>query len=92
MSIVLKKDNMQGAAAGVHTTVTASDTVVTGLREVWYAYATLGSDAIAAAATVSVAIPDQVAGGGTIQVKTWTSTQVAGTTFARSVYWYAVGR
>ena len=92
MSIVLKKDNMQGAAAGVHSTVTASDTIVTGLREVWYAYAVLGSDPIAAAAQVGVAVPDQVAGGGTIQVKTWTSAQVAATTFARTVYWYAVGR
>ena len=92
MSIVLKKDNMQGAAAGVHTTVTASDTVVTGLREVWYAYATLGSDAIAAAATGECRHSRSSGGrrdhpGENVDLCAGSSDHVC-----RTVYWYAVGR
>ena len=79
---------------GEHTTVTASDTVQTGLTDVLFAFATLESDPIAAADQVTV-VP---AASGQITIKTWKPTAtadtapVAATTFSRVVNWFAIGR
>ena len=103
MSVVLKDNthdsgDLVGCDAGIHTTVAASDTIQTNLRKVVYAVATLASDPVAGAQTVTVVIPDQVAGPGTLTIKTWKATAsgdtalVAGSTFSKLVSWVAFGR
>lgn len=97
MSLVLKTANILAVAAGQHTTVAASDTVATGLREVHFAIATLSSDPIAANAFASVAVPDQVSSPGNITIKTWKpngagdSAPVAASTHSKLVSWVAFG-
>ena len=98
MSLVLKTANVLAMASGTHTSVTASDTVVTGLREVLFAFVTLTSDPVLTADRATVATPDQVSSPGNITVKTWMPTSVsnptpiAATTFTKTVAWIAFGK
>jgi hypothetical protein len=98
MSFVLKTSDIGAMASGRHTTVAASDSVTTGLREVTYATATLQSDPILAVSNVTVDIPDQIANPGKITIKTWKATSasdttpIAATTFSKNVQWICYGR
>ncbi len=98
MSLVLKTANVLAMASGTATTVTASDTVSTGLREVFACVATLTSDPVLTATFATVAIPDQIAGPGNITIKTWmptsssVTTPIAATTFTKTVNWVAWGK
>jgi hypothetical protein len=81
-------------ASGQHTTVAASDAVVTGLRRVHLVVAALDSDPVAGCQSASA-----VAGltTGTITIKTWKATATADTaviaasTFSKKVNWVAIG-
>ena len=98
MSLVIKSDNVLAMASGLHTTVTASDTVDTGLTEVFGVMVMLQSDPVLTASSASATIPDQVAGGGTVLIKTWMATSssvttpTAATTFTKVVQWVAFGK
>ena len=83
---------------GVHTTVTASDTVVTGLSTVVAIVATLESDPGDNPLLVSASIGDQAGApaAGSVLIKTWKTdgtdpTPVAATTFSKKVNWVAIG-
>jgi len=85
-------------ARGVHTTVTASDTVVTGLSTVVAIVATLESDPGDNPLLVSASIGDQAGApaAGSVLIKTWKTdgtdpTPVAATTFSKKVNWVAIG-
>ena len=86
-------------ARGQHTTVAASDTVVTGLTKVVAVVASLDSDPADNPMLVSASIGDQAGApaSGSILIKTWQNTTgtdptpVAATTFAKKVNWIAVG-
>jgi hypothetical protein len=87
------------AASGQHTTVAASDTVVTGLTKVFSVQATLDSDPGLDPGLVSASIGDQAGApaAGSILIKTWkftsnaNPTPIAATTFAKKVNWVAFG-
>lgn len=84
---------------GQHTTIDADDTVVTGLALVVSAVASLDSDPVAGAQSVTVTKGDQAGApaAGSIQIKSWKATAsgdtavIAGTTFSKLVNWIAVG-
>lgn len=86
-------------ARGQHTTVTASDTVVTGLATVVAVVASLESDPVDDPFMCSAAIGDQAGSpaAGSILIKTWKNTggtdptPAAATTFAKKVNWIAIG-
>ena len=86
-------------ARGQHTTVTASDTVITGLTKVVAVVASLDSDPADDPMLASASIGDQAGApaSGSILIKTWENTggtdptPVAATTFAKKVNWIAVG-
>jgi predicted RecA/RadA family phage recombinase len=86
-------------SAGQLTTVTAADTVVTGLTTVLGVVATLDSDPGDDPMLVSATIGDQAGApaAGSIIVKTWKNTggtdptPVAATTFSKKVNWHAWG-
>ena len=86
-------------AAGQHTTVAASDTLVTGLTEVKLAVAVLDSDPGDDPFLVTCSIGDQAGApaAGSILIKTWKNTggtdptPIAATTFSKKVNWIAVG-
>lgn len=89
-------------ARGQHTTVAASDTVVTGLTTVVSAVASLESDPVVGASFASAAIGDQAGtpAAGSILVKTWKPTTagaagnpdvIAASTFGKLVNWIAIG-
>lgn len=92
MSLVQKGGDILAMASGTATTVTASDTVQTNLREVKFVLASMVSDPVAAAASASAVIADQIATPGAFTLKTWTSAQAAATTFSKSVSWVAFGK
>lgn len=83
-------------ARGQHTTVAASDTVVTGLTTVAAVVACLVSDPSLDLLLVTASIGDQAGApvAGSIYIKSW---QVAGeavcaaTTFGKKVNWIAIG-
>lgn len=95
----------QGVAAGYklargqHTTVAASDTVVTGLTTVAAVVACLDSDPGLDPLLVTASIGDQAGApvAGSIYIKSWRATAVgdctpiAATTFGKKVNWIAVG-
>lgn len=95
----------QGVAAGYklargqHTTVAASDTVVTGLTTVAAVVACLDSDPGLDPLLVTASIGDQAGApvAGSIYIKSWQATAVgdctpiAATTFGKKVNWIAVG-
>lgn len=86
-------------AYNTHITVTASDTVATGLTKVIAAFATLDDNPIAAADRVLANVGDQAGtpASGSILIKTFKPTAtadtapIAATTFSRKVSWYAIG-
>ena len=86
-------------ARGQLTTVTAADTVVTGLAQVISAVACLEDDPVAGC-QFGVAVVGNQAGApasGSIQIKTWKATAagdttlIAATTFGKKVNWIAIG-
>jgi hypothetical protein len=87
------------AVSGQHTTVAASDTVVTGLSKVFSVQATLDSDPVLDPGVVSASIGDQAGApaAGSILIKTWkytsnaNPTPIAATVFAKKVNWVAFG-
>lgn len=89
-------------ARGQATTVTASDTVVTGLATVVSVTTSLDSDPVVGASFASASIGNQAGApaAGSILVKTWKPTTagaagnpdvIAATTFGKLVNWIAVG-
>ena len=86
-------------ARGQHTTVAASDTVVTGLNKVVSAVASLDSDPTDNPFLATASIGDQAGApaSGSILIKTWQNTggtdptPAAASTFAKKVNWIAVG-
>lgn len=86
-------------AFGQALTVTASDTVVTGLKNVAAVIASFDTDPADANITVSASIGDQAGtpAAGSILIKTWKSadgadvTPVAATAFSKKVNWVAFG-
>lgn len=84
--------------AGQHTTVAASDTIVTGLAVVVAVVAQLDDDPVDGAMHVTSSIGDQAGtpAAGSILIKSWKSTDgdatlIAGTTFGKKVNYIAVG-
>lgn len=81
-------------AFGQHTTVAASDSVVTGLATVLMVVACLDDNPGDDPFLVSAVKPSS---GGTITIKSWKNTSgtdptpVAATTFSKKVNWIAVG-
>lgn len=93
----MKSQNLQ-IAAGQHTTVAASDTIVTGLRKVLYAVATMDDDPVDGAMRATASIGDQAGTPaiGSILIKSWkwtdlAASQIAATTFSKKVNWIAFG-
>lgn len=86
-------------ARGQATTVTASDTVVTGLATVVSAVASLDSDPVDDPFMCTCSIGDQAGtpAAGSILIKTWKNTggtdptPAAATTFSKKVNWIAIG-
>lgn len=85
-------------AAGVHTTVTATDTVVTGLQQVVAVVATFQTDPADANTYVSATIGDQAGApaAGSVIIKTWKQsgtdpTPIAADAFSKAVNWIAFG-
>ncbi|MCC7423773.1 MAG: hypothetical protein IT428_26205 [Planctomycetaceae bacterium] len=86
-------------ARGQHTTVAASDTVVTGLATVVAVVASLDSDPVDDPCLVTASIGDQAGSpaAGSILIKTWKNTggtdptPAAATTFSKKVNWIAFG-
>lgn len=85
-------------ARGQHTTVAASDTVVTGLATVVAVVAQLDDDPVDGAMHVTSSIGDQAGApaAGSVLIKTWKSTDadatlIAATTFSKKVNWIAIG-
>lgn len=84
---------------GVHTTVAASDTKVTGLASVVACGVSMGSDPVDDPFMCSATIGDQAGtpAAGSILIKTWKNTggtdptPAAATTFSKLVNWWAVG-
>ena len=86
-------------ARGQKTTVTAADTVVTGLVTVVAVIATLESDPVDDPFMCSAQIGDQAGtpAAGSVIIKTWKNTggtdptPLAATTFGKKVNWVAIG-
>ena len=84
--------------AGLHTTVTATDTIVTGLSKVLGAIASYETDVADPNTYVQAAVGDQAGApaAGSIIVKSWKTTgsdptPVAADAFAKKVSWLAFG-
>lgn len=98
-SRILGAGNNYKLARGQHTTVAASDTVVTGLTTVVAAVAVLDSDPTTDPLFVTCSIGDQAGApaAGSIYIKTWKPTAndnvtpIAATTFTKLVNWIAIG-
>jgi len=84
---------------GQATTVTASDTIVTGLTTVIAAGASLDSAPVVTCTFASASIGDQAGtpAAGSILLQTWmptnssTTTPIAATTFSKKANWWAFG-
>jgi len=78
---------------GIHTTVAASDTVITGLKKVVSVTTSLNTDPITTAANSTADIGDQAGSpaSGSILLNTWESDFTVATTFSVDVSWVAVG-
>lgn len=83
---------------GLHTSVAASDTVVTGLATVTSCVVSFATDPADANLLASCTVGDQAGtpAAGSILVKTWKSdgtdpTPTAATTFSKAVNWIAYG-
>lgn len=85
---------------GQHTTVAASDTIVTGLSQVYGVVASLNDDPVAGCQFATATIGDQAGtpAAGSILLKTWKATatadtaQIAATTFSKKVNYVAWGK
>jgi len=104
MPFVSRSTDVKGVAAdyaiarGQHTTVAASDTVVTGLATVVSVVASMESDPVDDPFMCSAAKGDQAGApaAGSVYIKTWKTdgtdpTPAAATTFSKLVNWIAVG-
>lgn len=105
MPFVSHSTDVKGVAAdyaiarGQHTTVAASDTVVTGLATVVSVVASMESDPVDDPFMCSAAKGDQAGApaAGSVYIKTWKNTggtdptPAAATTFSKLVNWIAVG-
>lgn len=88
---------VESVARGQFTTVTASDTLVTGLTGVALVVATLDSDPVAGCQSVTASIGDQAGApaAGSVLIKTWKATAagdtalIPATTFGKKVNWIA---
>ncbi len=86
-------------ARGQHTTVTAADTIATGLTTVLSVVASFETDPADANTLVSAQVGDQAGApvAGSVIIKTWKSgdgadvTPVAASAFSKKVNWIAVG-
>lgn len=85
-------------AHGIHTTVAASDTLVTGLNKVICCVVSKNDDPIDAAMTVTCDIGDQAGSpaAGSVLIKSWLWTDadashVVATTHSKDVAWIAFG-
>jgi hypothetical protein len=86
-------------AFGQHTTVAASDTVITGLNYVQAVSASLNDAPVAGCQFVTADVGTQAGApaAGSILVKTWKATAtadtalIAATTFSKKVNWVAFG-
>lgn len=84
---------------GQHTTIAASDTVVTGLSSVVAIVATLDDDPVAGCQFVTASRGNQAGApaAGSVYIKTWKATAaddtalIAATTFSKKVNWIAIG-
>jgi len=98
MTMVQKADDTRAMATGTLTTVTATDTVQTALREVLEVILTPNDDFVATALGVTVAISDQTTSPGAFVIKSWMPTAAgntaptAATTFGKKVSWMAIGK
>lgn len=86
-------------AAGIHTTASATDTVVTGLAHVIGAVAQFETDVADANMHAQAVVGDQAGSpaAGSIVVKTWKTsgsdpTPIAADAFSKKVSWIAFGR
>ncbi len=95
-AILFQDANAAGVrmVAGTHATVAASDTVDTGLEQVFFAWAQLESDVAADPAIAQAVVGDQAGTpvSGSILIKTWTAAGVVATAFTKNVRWFAIGR
>jgi hypothetical protein len=93
------ESNNLKVVSGQHTTVAASDTIVTGLRKVLYAVASLEDVPVLTADRAQATVGDQAGtpAAGSILIKTFKpttnldTTPIAATTFGKKVNWVAVG-
>lgn len=84
---------------GQHTTVAATDTIVTGLTTVQQVVACLDDDPVAGCQFVVANIGDQAGApaAGSVRIRTFKATatadtaQIAATTFGKKVNWIAIG-
>ena len=99
---VIAPDNLANQlkiVAGQTTTVAASDTVVTGLKKVLLAVASLEDDPVLTCDRAQAVVGDQAGSpaAGSILVKTFmptasgNATPIAATTFGKKVNWIAIG-
>ncbi len=96
--VLLQAEGGLRVVGGQHTTVTATDTVVTGLAQVVAAVVSYGTDPADANTYVSATIGDQAGApaAGSIIIKSWKQsgsdpTPIAADAFSKVVNWIAVG-
>lgn len=96
--VLLQAEGGLRVVGGQHTTVTATDTVVTGLSQVVAAVVSYDTDPADANTYVSATIGDQAGApaAGSIVVKSWKQsgsdpTPIAADAFGKVVNWIAVG-
>ena len=93
-----KQRNLK-VVSGQSTTVAASDTIVTGLRKVLYAVASLEDSPVIGADRAQAVVGDQAGtpAAGSFLLKTFKptssadTTPIAATTFSKKVNWVAIG-
>lgn len=93
-----KSSNVK-VVSGQSTTVAASDTIVTGLKKVLYAVASLEDSPVIGADRAQAVVGDQAGtpAAGSFLLKTFKptaagdATPIAATTFGKKVNWVAVG-
>lgn len=96
--VLLRAEGGLRLVGGLHTTVTATDTVVTGLATVVAVVASFGTDPADANTYVSATIGDQAGApaAGSVIIKTWKQsgtdpTPIAADSFSKLVNWIAIG-
>lgn len=96
--VLLQAEGGLRIVGGQHTTVTATDTVVTGLAQVVAVVVSYGTDPADANTYVSATIGDQAGApaAGSVIIKSWKQsgsdpTPIAADAFSKVVNWIAVG-